>query len=311
MKIRIATRGSDLAVAQARYVAGRIENELKASTELVILQTQGDRILDRPLAEIGGKGLFIKEIEEALIDGRADVAVHSAKDLPAEIPNGLVLAAFPEREDCRDALVSCEPGMTLASLPQGARVGTSSVRRTALLRMLRPDLSIVSLRGNVQTRLRKLKEERLDAVMLACAGLMRLGLAEQITERLAPETFLPAVGQGVLALETRAEDPVRELIVRLNDAEVASAITAERAFLHKLEGDCSVPLAGYARLIDDRTLDLRCLLSSLDGKHVVTAHASGRAERAAELGAEVADKILSDGGEEILAELAAGAAAST
>jgi len=311
MKIRIATRGSDLAVAQARYVAGRLENEFKASTELVILQTQGDRILDRPLADIGGKGLFIKEIEEALIDGRADVAVHSAKDLPAEIPNGLVLAAFPEREDCRDALVSREPGMTLSLLPRGARVGTSSVRRTALLRMLRPDLSIISLRGNVQTRLRKLKEEGLDAVMLACAGLMRLGLAEQITERLAPETFLPAVGQGVLALETRAEDPVRALIGRLNDTEVESAITAERAFLHKLEGDCSVPLAGHARLLADGILDLNCLLSSLDGKRVVSAHASGSATKAAELGAEVADKILSDGGDRILAELAAGSAAST
>ncbi len=303
MKITIATRGSDLALAQAHYTAGRLENELGVEAELLVLQTKGDLILDRPLAEIGGKGLFIKEIEEALIDGRAEVAVHSAKDLPAHVPEGLVLAAFPQREDPRDALVTREPGMTLDSLPKGARIGTSSVRRTALLKALRPDLDICSLRGNVPTRLNKLESENLDAVILACAGLERLGFADRISERIDPERFLPAAAQGVLALETRADDPARELISRLEDPKVAEAVNAERAFLAHLEGDCSVPLAGHAHHREDGSLEFHGLVSSLDGKRVVQARAVGPASDAVALGQEVARKVLADGADVILREL--------
>jgi len=308
VKIRIATRGSDLALAQARYVAGRLERELEVETDLLVLQTKGDLILDRPLAEIGGKGLFIKEIEEALLDGRAEVAVHSAKDLPAHVHEGLTLAAFPQREDARDALVSRVPGTTLDDLPRGARIGTSSVRRTALLHSLRPDLEILSLRGNVPTRLDKLASENLDAVMLACAGLDRLGFGDRVSERLDPERFLPAAAQGVLALETRAEDPARELIGRLDDPKVAEAVIAERAFLAHLEGDCSVPLAGHAHHREDGLLEMHGLVASLDGKRLVHARAAAPPTDAVALGQEVARKILADGGDVILRELHAGGA---
>ncbi|HVN40233.1 MAG TPA: hydroxymethylbilane synthase, partial [Myxococcota bacterium] len=197
--VRIATRGSDLALWQARYVAGRIAAELGDETEIVALETSGDR-LSGSLARVGGKGLFVKEIEEALLDGRADVAVHSAKDLPAALPRELALVAFPERADPRDALVAREPGATVQGLPRGARVGTGSVRRAAQLRRLRPDLEIAPLRGNVPTRIRKLDEERFDAVVLACAGLERLDAAARISERIDPTLLLPAAAQGALAV---------------------------------------------------------------------------------------------------------------
>lgn len=303
MKLRIATRGSDLALTQARYIAKRFERELRVETELLVLTTQGDRILDKPLAEIGGKGLFIKEIEEALIDGRAEVAVHSAKDLPAQIPEGLLLAAYPQREDCRDALVTKKPGDTLDTLPRGARVGTGSVRRAALLKSLRPDLKIVPLRGNVPTRLTKLISEDLDAIVLAAAGLDRLGFSDQISERLDPVRFLPAATQGILALETRADDPAIELVTQLNDPDVALAAIAERAFLATLEGDCSVPLAGYARMGDSGLLELDGLVSSLDGKKIARAQAAAPITDAAALGREVANKVLAAGGDEILKAL--------
>jgi hydroxymethylbilane synthase len=221
MKLRIATRGSDLALTQARYIAKRFERELGVEAELLVLTTQGDRILDKPLAEIGGKGLFIKEIEEALIDGRAEVAVHSAKDLPAQIPEGLLLAAYTQREDCRDALVTKKPGDTLDTLSRGARVGTGSVRRAALLKSLRPDLKIVPLRGNVPTRLTKLISEDLDAIVLAAAGLDRLGFSDQISERLDPLRFLPAATQGILA---RQQDGV--VVGKLGQRSVHFRFTA-------------------------------------------------------------------------------------
>jgi hydroxymethylbilane synthase len=303
MKIRIATRGSDLALTQARYIARRLERELQVETELLVLTTQGDRILDRPLAEIGGKGLFIKEIEEALVDGRAEVAVHSAKDLPAQVPEGLQLSAYPQREDCRDALVAKKPGDTLESLPKGARVGTGSVRRTALLKSLRPDLKIVPLRGNVQTRLNKLVSEDLDAIVLACAGLDRLGLSDQISERLDPTIFVPAATQGILALETRANDPAAEIISQLNDPDAAIAAIAERAFLGTLEGDCSVPLAGYACMREDGLLGFDGLVSSLDGKKIARTQSSAPPSDAAALGRKVANKVLAEGGDKILKAL--------
>ncbi len=303
-RLRIATRGSELALVQARHIASRIGKELGLDSELVVLHTTGDRILDRPLAKIGGKGLFIKEIEEALLDGRADLAVHSAKDVPARIAPGCRLAGYPERVDPRDALVARERGVRLESLPHGARVGTGSTRRVALLRRQRPDLEIVPLRGNVPTRIGKIEGEGLDAVILACAGMDRLGLADRIDERISPDAMLPAVGQGLLALETRAEDEWLERLGALEDPRVAVRARAERAFQVRLGGDCSVPLAGFAELRDGRVLRMRGLVASLDGRELAWAEQSGPQAEPEALGASVAEAVLAAGGEAILAGLA-------
>ncbi len=302
--VRIATRGSDLALAQARYIAGRLEKECNASTELVIVKTTGDAIQNQSLAKIGGKGLFVKEIEEVLLDGRADVAVHSAKDLPAKVEAGLVLSAFPERVDPRDALVSRDADATIATLPQGARVGTGSTRRTALLLAARPDLEIVPLRGNVPTRIGKLESENLDAVILACAGLERLGLRDQIRERIPADVMLPAVCQGTLALETREGDEMTELVSALDDEEAALSVRGERSFLTTLEGDCTVPMAVHLVRRGEDEIWLRGLVASLDGKRVVRAESVGAPGEAASLGERVAQQVLEDGGAEILRELA-------
>lgn len=304
--IRIATRGSDLALAQARYVAGRIEGELKHETELVVLKTKGDKILDQPLAEIGGKGLFVKEIEEALLDGRADVAVHSAKDLPALIEPGLVLSAFPERVDARDALVSHDKSLTVEELPKHARVGTGSTRRTALLLAARPDLEIVPLRGNVPTRIGKLDSDNLDAVVLACAGLQRLGLEDWISERIAKEVMLPAVCQGTLALETREGDSVTSEIAKLDNAKASLSVAGERGFLARIEGDCTVPMAVHLTERNDGKIWLRGLVASLDGKRIVRADLVADAAEAEEAGRRVAEEILNLGGAEILRDLQSG-----
>ena len=299
--VRVATRESELARTQSRLVADLLEAALGVQTELVPLKTSGDRIAGS-LAKVGGKGLFVKEIEEALLDGRADLAVHSAKDLPAHQPDGLELVAFPERADPRDALVTRKPGLTLSGLPAAARVGTGSARRTALLRALRSDLAVVPLRGNVPTRLRKLEEEPLDAVLLACAGLERLGLAERIGERVAPEQLLPAVAQGVLALQGRVGDPLARDAAVLSHAPTAARAIAERAVLQGLDADCNVPMAAYAEL-DDTELHLRALIASVDGSRVLRAEARGEASEAAALGARVAAELLGGGGEELLCEL--------
>ncbi len=300
--IRLATRASDLALCQARIVASLIESRLGAATELVPLKTAGDRLQGVSLEKLGGKGLFVKEIEEALLDGRADLAVHSAKDLPASLPAELALVAFPERADPRDALVARERGVTLESLPRGARVGTGSVRRSAQLRRLRPDLEIVSLRGNVPTRLRRLDEQGLDALVLACAGLERLGLAERIDERIDPERMLPAVAQGALAIEGRRGDAVAEAAAALDHAPSAAQVAAERGVLARLGADCNVPLAASARPEGER-LRLRALLAASDGRRVARAEASAPVTDAAALGASVAEALLRDGGAEILEEL--------
>ena len=303
--LRLATRGSDLALAQAREVAGLIEGALGRRAELVVVKTTGDRIQDVSLAKVGGKGLFVKEIEEALLEGRVDVAVHSAKDLPARIPDGLVLAAFPERRDARDALVCRERGGATERLATGARVGTGSLRRAAQLRALRPDLEIVPLRGNVPTRLRKLEELGLDAVVLACAGLERLGLAERIDERMAPELLLPAVGQGTLALETRAGDPLARDLLALGDPVTAVCTAAERGFLVRVGGDCNVPLAAYAQWRPGETLRLRGLVASEDGARMARAEVEADAADAEAAGARAADEVLARGGAAILAALRA------
>ncbi len=307
-KLRIATRGSDLALTQARHIATRIEKELGCETELVVLRTTGDRIQDRSLSKIGGKGLFVKEIEEALLDGRADVAVHSAKDVPAQIAKGCVLAAYPERVDPRDALVCRERGRTLADLPAGAKIGTGSTRRMALLRSHRPDLELVPLRGNVPTRLGRLESadpDALDAVILACAGLDRLGLGDRIDERISTDTMLPAVGQGLLVLETRAEGEWRSKIQTLESPETGVVARAERAYQAALEGDCSIPMAGFAERASKGRLRLRGLVASLDGKLIARADVVGLETEAERLGRRVAEAVLDAGGREILRALAA------
>ncbi len=306
-RLRIATRASELAVTQTGWVARQIEAALGVETELVPLRTTGDRLATVSLAKVGGKGLFIKELEEALLDGRADLAVHSAKDLPAHVPPEFALAAVPERADPRDAFVSDGRFASLAALPRGARVGTGSARRGAQLLAWRPDLAVVPLRGNVATRIQRLREGsegaglRLDAVVLACAGLERLDLTAQIDERIAPERLLPAVGQGTLALETLADVGFGADLAAVTHADSARALRAERALLARLEGDCSVPLAGFAEPLADGGLRLRGIVASPDGARIVRAEGAGADAEA--LGAAVADDLLRQGGREILAAL--------
>ena len=297
--VRIATRQSDLALAQARYIASLIEERLGFDTKLLPMTTTGDRTLGS-LSKAGGKGLFAKEIQEALQSGRADIAVHSAKDLPADLPRELELVAFPERKDPRDALVGRERGVLLAQLPDGARVGTGSVRRMALLRRTRPDLEIVPIRGNVPTRLRKLDEEGLDAVILACAGLERLGLADRIDERISTDVLLPAVAQGTLALEGRRDDPIAKQIADLDDPAVAIATAAERAFLIRVGGDCGVPMAAYAEHVDGGDLRLRGLVIDGEGQQLAEAELRSAPGRCREAGESLADRVLHGGGREIL-----------
>lgn len=296
MKLRIGTRGSALALWQARRVAERLAG-LGVETEIEIIRTTGDRITDVPLARVGSKGLFTKEIEEALLEGRIDLAVHSLKDLPVELPAGLALAAVPERESPLDAVV----GRRLAELPPGARVGTSSLRRAAQLRRLRPDLVIEDIRGNLDTRLRKLDEGRYDAILLAAAGLVRLGLEARIAERLAPETMCPAVGQGALAVETRAEpDPAFAVCAQLEDPAARCAVEAERALLAALGGGCQVPLGAHAWLGGGR-LRLRAVVADPATGDVFETLREGDPARPQELGREAALALLEAGARRVIA----------
>jgi hydroxymethylbilane synthase len=299
--IRIATRRSPLAKWQANHVAGLLRaREPGLEVRLHELVTRGDRILEVPLAEVGGKGLFVKEIEDALLARQAEIAVHSMKDLPAVLAPGLVVAAVPEREDPRDAL--CSPRWkTLAALPQGARVGTSSLRRAAQLRALRPDLRTEVVRGNVETRLRKASEE-LDAVVLAYAGLRRLGLAERATQVFSPEEMLPAVAQGALALEARADDAATlARLAPLEDADTRVRIEAERALLRRLEGGCQVPIAGHA-VVTGGTVRLRALVASVDGSRVIRGEESGPTGAAAAIGEALAEEMLARGAAALVKE---------
>jgi len=301
-RVRVATRASELALAQARLVASQLERALRVAVELVPLSTQGDRLKDVSLAKVGGKGLFVKEIEAALLDGRADLAVHSAKDLPAELHPDLALVALPERADPRDALAARVRGQGLDALARGARVGTGSLRRAAQLRALRPDLEVVPLRGNVPTRLRRLEAEGLDAVVLACAGLERLGLAERIDERLAPERMLPAVAQGALAIEGRRGDALARDAEALDHAPTSCCVAAERGCLARLGADCFVPLAAFAEL-EGGAVRLRALLAAPDASKLLRAGGAAPAGSAAALGASVAERLLADGGHALLAAL--------
>jgi len=265
--LRLATRRSKLALAQARaYVDTLKATDPTLQVEELHIVTTGDKIQDRPLQDLGGKGLFIKEVEEALLDRRASFAVHSIKDVPAELAPSLCLAAMPKREDPRDALLSRE-GASLADLPQGAKVGTSSLRRRTMLLRARPDLTILPLRGNVDTRLRKLAEGQVDAIVLAAAGLVRLGLAAQATEILEPDASLPAVGQGALGIECREDDEqVRALLATTDDQNTRICVTAERAFMAAVGGSCQLPVAAYAER-EGTDLWLRGMFADADGSH--------------------------------------------
>jgi len=306
--VRIATRASRLALAQSGQVARALEAQLGWTAELLPVTTRGDRIQSRPMAAIGGKGLFVKEIEQALLDGRADLAVHSVKDLPARGAPGLSLLAFPQRADPRDAWIGGGPRRGgLEALRPGARVGTGSVRRASQLRAWRADLEVVPLRGNVETRLRKLEVQELDGVILACAGLERLELASRIQERVSPDRLLPAVGQGALAIQGRAGEAFAGELQALDHRPTRARVLAERAFLSALEGDCSVPLAALAELEAPERLHLRGLVASPDGCRVVRGELRGPVDRAEELGSRLARQLRQQGAGEILAALGAGA----
>ena len=287
----IASRGSQLALWQARWVAAQL-SAAGQECRIEIIRTTGDKITDVPLAKVGTKGLFTKEIEEALLDGRAHLAVHSLKDLPTELPEGLVLAAIPEREDPRDAMV----GRTLANLPLGSRVGTSSLRRAAQLRQLRPDLQVESIRGNLDTRLRKLDEGQYDAILLAAAGLKRLGWGDRIAEILSPEQMCPAVGQGALAIEARAGFDGAKM---LDHADTHVAVLAERAVLGALGGGCQVPIGAYATVSEDR-VHILAIVAAPDGTQVIRAEAGGPAAEASRIGAGLAAELLTRGARQIL-----------
>jgi hydroxymethylbilane synthase len=290
--LTIASRGSQLALWQAHWVQSRLA-ELGRESRIEIIKTTGDKITDVPLAKVGTKGLFTKEIEEALLDGRADLAVHSLKDLPTELPAGLVLAAIPEREDPRDAIL----GRKLNDLPPGAKVGTSSLRRAAQLRRLRPELIIEPVRGNLDTRVRKLEEGQYDAIVLAAAGLKRLGWGEKIAEILAADVMCSAVGQGALAIETASG--AREACQALDHPATRSAVTAERAVLAALGGGCQVPIGAHATIANG-ALHLIGIVISPDGHQCVRAEADGATSDAQEIGRELGAKLLRDGANRIL-----------
>jgi hydroxymethylbilane synthase len=269
---------------------------------LIKIKTTGDKIQDAPLAKIGGKGLFVKEIEEALLKKRTDLAVHSIKDVPTEFPEGLHLSVITKREDPRDVLIS-KDGKPLKDLPKGAKIGTSSLRRQAQLLHFRSDFELIPLRGNLDTRLKKLKTMNLDAIVLALAGVKRLGFDEKITEIIPPEVSLPAIGQGALGIETRMADQEVESRIRLlNDRDSSIAINAERAFLKKLEGGCQVPIAAFARIVGT-TLHIDGLVGTIDGKRLIRHHVEGPIERAESLGVELAEILLGEGAKEILDEV--------
>jgi hydroxymethylbilane synthase len=302
--LRIATRKSQLALWQAEHVA-KLLRQAHASlqVELVPLLTQGDRIQDRSLAAIGGKGLFIKELEIALEDQRADIAVHSMKDVPSELPDGLMIGAVLKRADARDALVTNTGIKRLDDLPRGARVGTSSLRRQAQLCALRPDLRIEALRGNVDTRLRKLDAGDMDAIVLACAGLIRLGLETRITARIDPEVCLPAVSQGVIGIECRSGDAhTRALLQALEDSSTRLLMDAERAFAARLGGSCQSPIAGYAEL-EASQITLRGLVAEPDGSRLLRDSIAGGIEDPAALGRRLAERLLAAGAGHLLERL--------
>lgn len=298
--LKIATRQSPLALWQANYVKNRLQQLYPDLTiELVPMVTKGDVILDSPLAKIGGKGLFVKELENALLTKEADIAVHSMKDVPMQFPEGLGLAVICQREDPRDAFVS-HSYRTFAELPQGAVIGTSSLRRQCQLKALRPDLDIRSLRGNVGTRLSKLDNGDYDAIILASAGLIRLGLADRIASFIDVEQSLPAAGQGAVGIECRTDDAqVQALLAPLADAETTYCVLAERAMNNHLQGGCQVPIGGYA-VLQQGQLYLRALVGDIDGSRIIRAEGKSAVENAEVLGVKIAEQLLAQGADKIL-----------
>ncbi len=304
-RLRLGTRGSALAQAQARAVAERLRAAAEVEVELVVVHTSGDRDQRRPLAEMGGRGVFVKEIEEALLARQVDVAVHSAKDVPARMPEGLAIAAVPERADPRDCLVTAD-GRGWAHLPKGAVLGTSSVRRRAQLLRARPDLRFVPLRGNVDTRLRKILEEGLDGIVLAAAGLDRLGLGARISERLSPDLCLPDPGQGALLVQARSDQPeLLALLARIDQPAARWELLAERAVLAGLGGGCQVPVAALARVAGDQ-LTIDAAVAAPDGSQLVRRRLTGPVADALILGARLAGELLAAGAARLLAPLALG-----
>lgn len=302
-KVIIGTRKSVLALWQAEYVARRLkENYPELTVELLPVSTKGDEILNKPLADIGGKGLFIKELEYLLLEEKADLAVHSLKDMPADVPEGFSIAAVTDREDPRDAFVSSKYA-SLAELPEGAVVGTSSLRRQSQILHMRGDLHIESLRGNVQTRLRKLDEGKYDAVILAAAGLKRLGMGDRIRSYLSTDESIPAAGQGVMAVEIRESDTeLRDMLAFLHNESVAAAIRAERAFLGCVGGDCKVPAGAYA-VPTEEGLTIEAFISSVDGKDFYRTETKGTVQNADHLGKAIAETLLDEGGREVLEKI--------
>jgi len=300
--IRIATRRSPLALWQAEYISAELKRlDPTVTTELVKIVTKGDKILDVPLAQVGGKGLFTKEIDEALLDGRADIAVHSMKDVPTVLPEGTSIRAHPKREDPRDAIATVSGG-GLESLPEGATIGTSSLRRIAQIKARFPHFKFVSIRGNIQTRLSKLGVE-VDAVILAAAGVLRMGMADQMHDFIDTGVLLPAVAQGTLGVQTRdADDEINALIDQLNDADTVDRTRAERAFLARLEGGCQVPIAAFATLNGD-SLHLKGLVGAVDGSVLIVRESTGKRADAEAMGTALADEVLDAGGRPILEAL--------
>jgi len=301
--VRIATRKSALALWQAEFVKAQLEHfHDDVRVELVPMSTQGDIILDTPLAKIGGKGLFVKELEQAMLDGRADIAVHSMKDVPVEFPDDLELHTICEREDPRDAFVS-NNFANIDALPQGAIVGTSSLRRQCQIRAMRPDLEIRDLRGNVNTRLAKLDSGQYDAIILAAAGLIRLEMGERIRDFIEPEVSLPANGQGAVGIECRIDDTVtKTLLAPLEHNETRIRVNAERAMNRHLEGGCQVPIGAYA-LVEGDQVHLRGLVGAIDGSEILRDEISGHVDDAEKLGVELAKKLLAQGADKILADV--------
>ena len=301
--IRLGTRKSKLAMTQSGMIAADLERlNPGISVELVEIVTKGDKILDVPLAKVGGKGLFVKEIEEAMLDERIDMAVHSLKDVPAELPQGLEVTVFPKREDFRDAFISAKSA-TFMDLPARAVVGTSSLRRMSQLKKNRPDLDIQSLRGNVDTRLRKLEEGMYDAIILASAGMNRLGLSHRITSFMDPEVMLPAVGQGCLGIEFRSDDGnMRDILASIHHQDTALCVRTERAFLLRLEGGCQVPVGALAHLEGNRVI-LEGMVADEAGDRMIRKKMEGSVTDPEGLGLELADEILQSGGREILEEV--------